>query len=91
MVRASRKSNCEIRNLDRLLGFETNFYNAYFSTRGAGIAFAVLDLAERTALLRQTAFDVKHAAEIVLAEVQRMDGGTGTVRGAQAATTHGLR
>jgi hypothetical protein len=29
--------------------------------------------AERTALLRQTAFDLKHAAEIVLAEVQRME------------------
>lgn len=32
-----------------------------------------LSFAERTALLRQTAFDVKHAAEIVLAEVQRME------------------
>ena len=29
--------------------------------------------AERTALLRQTAFDLKQAADIVLAEVQRME------------------
>ena len=33
--------------------------------------------AERTALMRQVAFDLKHAAEIVLAEAQRMEAAQG--------------